>query len=209
MLPFSDLSQERTSEYFGDGIAETLISALSSVQGLDVAARTSAFSFRGKNVDAREIGRQLGVGAVLEGSVQRAGDRLRISAQLVKASTGTNLWSQTFDRNAADIFAVQDEVARAVVTALKGRLLAGQTRLAASEPTHDREAYDLYLQGRFLWNKRAVPDLEKAIGLFEHAIQRDSTFALAWSGAGRRLYRPGLLLERRDDANASQGAGRG
>ena len=184
VLPFSDMSQERTSEYFGDGIAETLISALSSVQGLDVAARTSAFSFRGKNVDAREIGRKLGVGAVLEGSVQRAGERLRISAQLVKTSTGTNLWSQTFDRNAADIFAVQDEVARAVVTALKGQLLARQTRLTASEPTRDREAYDLYLQGRFLWNKRDVPDLEKAIGLFEHAIQRDSTFALAWSGVG-------------------------
>jgi len=182
VLPFADLSQERTSEYFGDGIAETLISALSSVQGLDVAARTSAFSFRGKNVDAREIGRQLGVAAVLEGSVQRAGDRLRISAQLVKASTGTNLWSQTFDRSSADIFAVQDEVARAVVMAMKGRLLAGQARLAASEPTHDREAYDLYLRGRFLWNKRAVPDLEKAIGLFEQALQRDSTFALASAG---------------------------
>ncbi|HTJ24411.1 MAG TPA: protein kinase [Gemmatimonadaceae bacterium] len=182
VLPFADLSQERTSEYFGDGIAETLIGALSSVQGLDVAARTSAFSFRGKNVDAREIGRQLGVGAVLEGSVQRAGDRLRISAQLVKASSGTNLWSETFDRNAADIFAVQDEVARAVVTALKGRLLAGQARLGNAEPTHDREAYDLYLQGRFLWNKRAVPDVEKAIGFFERAIQRDSTFALAQAG---------------------------
>ncbi len=182
VLPFADLSQERTSEYFGDGIAETLIGALSSVPGLDVAARTSAFSFRGKNVDAREIGRQLGVAAVLEGSVQRAGERLRISAQLVKSSTGTNLWSQTFDRNAADIFAVQDEVARAVVTALKGRLLGEQTRLGVSEPTRDREAYDLYLQGRFLWNKRAVHDLEKAIDLFGQAIQRDSTFALAWAG---------------------------
>jgi len=182
VLPFADLSQERTSEYFGDGIAETLIGALSSVQGLDVAARTSAFSFRGKNVDAREIGRQLGVASVLEGSVQRAGDRLRISARLVRASTGTNLWSETFDRNATDIFAVQDEVARAVVTALKGKLLAGQARLAGSEPTRDREAYDLYLQGRFFWNKRAVPDLDKAIGLFEQAIARDSAFALAWSG---------------------------
>ena len=182
VLPFEDLSRERTSEYFGDGIAETLISSLSSVAGLDVAARTSAFSFRGKNVDAREIARQLGVATVLEGSVQRAGDRLRISAQLVRASTGTNLWSETFDRNATDIFAVQDEVARAVVTALKGRLLVGQTRLAASEPTHDREAYDLYLQGRFFWNKRAVPDLERAIGLFEQALQRDSSFALAQAG---------------------------
>ena len=182
VLPFADLSQERTSEYFGDGIAETLIGALSSVSGLDVAARTSAFSFRGKNVDAREIGRQLGVASVLEGSVQRAGDRLRISARLVKASTGTNLWSETFDRNATDIFAVQDEVARAVVTALKGKLLAGQARLAGSEPTRDHEAYDLYLQGRFFWNKRAVPDLTRAIGFFEQAIARDSAFALAWSG---------------------------
>lgn len=182
VLPFEDLSRERASEYFGDGIAETLISSLSSVPGLDVAARTSAFSFRGKDVDAREIARQLGVATVLEGSVQRAGNRLRISAQLVKASTGTNLWSETFDRSADDIFALQDEVARAVVTALKGRLLVGQARLATSEPTHDREAYDLYLQGRFFWNKRAVPDLEKAIGLFEQAIRRDSSFALAQAG---------------------------
>ena len=181
VLPFSDLSPGKTSEYFGDGIAETLISALGNVQGLDVAARTSAFSFRGKNVDVREIGKQLGVSTVLEGSVQRAGDKLRITAQLVKTADGVSLWSETFDRSATDIFAVQDEVARAVITALKGRLLAGNVR-GVGTATRDPQAYDLYLQGRFYQAKRTTTDIERAMGLFEQAIARDSSFAQAWAG---------------------------
>ena len=181
VLPFADLSAERSSEYFGDGIAETLISALANVPGLDVAARTSAFAFRGKNVDVRDIGKQLGVSTVLEGSVQRAGDKLRITSQLVKVSDGVTLWSATFDRSATDIFAVQDEVTRAVITALKGRLLAGQSRGAATA-TRDPQAYDLYLQGRFYQAKRSTTDVQRAITLFEQAIARDSAFAQAWSG---------------------------
>ena len=182
VLPFVDLSPDRTSEYLGDGIAETIINALANLQGLDVAARTSAFSFRGKSEDVRLIGKQLGVSAVLEGSVQRSTDRLRITAQLVKTADGLHLWSQSFDRNVGDIFAVQDEVARAVVTALQGRLLSGQAKVASTIASRDPVAYDLYLQGRFFWNKRTVPDIQKAIGLFEQAIARDSTFAGAWAG---------------------------
>jgi len=181
VLPFTDLSSGRTTEYFGDGIAETLISALGRVQGLDVAARTSAFSFRGKNVDVRDIGTALGVNTVLEGSVQRAGDKLRITAQLVKAADGVGLWSETFDRSVADIFAVQDEVARAVITALKGKVLASGAR-APSTATHDAAAYDLYLQGRFYQGKRTTAEVRRAIGLFEQAIARDSMFAQAWTG---------------------------
>jgi len=181
VLPFTDLSPDRTSEYFGDGIAETLISALGRVAGLDVAARTSAFSFRGQNVDVRKIGTTLGVNTVLEGSVQRAGDKLRITAQLVKAMDGVSLWSETFDRSATDIFAVQDEVARAVITALKGKVLASGAR-EPSTATHDPQAYDLYLQGRFYQGKRTTPEVRRAIGLFEQAIARDSMFAQAWTG---------------------------
>jgi eukaryotic-like serine/threonine-protein kinase len=181
VLPFEDLSPDRKSEYFGDGIAETLISALGRVAGLDVAARTSAFSFRGKNVDVRQIGSTLGVTTVLEGSVQRAGDKLRITAQLVKAADGVSLWSETFDRSATDIFAVQDEVAQAVITALKGKVLASSAR-GPSTATHDPQAYDLYLQGRFYQGKRTTAEVRRAIGLFEQAIARDSLFAQAWTG---------------------------
>ena len=181
VLPFTDLSADRGNEYFGDGIAETLISALGRVAGLDVAARTSAFSFRGKNVDVREIGSKLGVSTVLEGSVQRAGDKLRITAQLVKASDGVSLWSETFDRSRADIFAVQDEVARAVIAALKGKVLAASTPTSAAS-TRDSAAYDLYLQGRFHQAKRTSGEVQQAIALFTKAIGRDASFAQAWSG---------------------------
>ena len=184
VLPFLDLSPDRSGEYLGDGISETLINALANVPGLSVAARTSAFSFRGRSVDVREIGRQLGVATVLEGSVQRAGDRLRVTAQLIKTSDGLHLWSQSFDRGTGDIFAVQDEVARAVVAALKGRLLAGASVMRAATGTRDLDAYDLFLQGRFFWNRRTVDDIERSVGFFEQAIARDSGYAQAWAGLG-------------------------
>ncbi len=182
VLPFADLSPDGTSEYLGDGIAETLIGTLARVPGLEVAARTSAFSFKGRNATVQEIGRELGVATVLEGSVQRAGDRLRVSAQLVKVSDGLHLWSQTFDRTTGDIFAVQDEVARAVVRALQGRLVSTQAGVGTGDGTHDRLAYDLYLQGRFFWNKRDVPDLVQAASYFHEAIARDSSYPQAWAG---------------------------
>ncbi len=182
VLPFVDLSPDRSSAYFGDGMAETIINALANVEGLSVAARTSAFSFRDKSEDVREIGRQLGVATVLEGSVQRAGTHLRVTAQLIKTSDGLHLWSQSFDRDAADIFAVQDEVARAVVTALPGRLMPGQATLPSSQTTRNPAAYDALLQGRFFWNRRSEADLNSAIHSFDQAIALDSTFAEAWAG---------------------------
>ncbi len=187
VLPFSDLSADHANAYLGDGIAETLISALANMNGMMVASRTSAFSFRDKKSDVKEIGRALSVGTVLEGSVQRAGDRLRITAELVKTADGRALWSQTFDRKADDIFAVQDEVVRAVVTALQGRMLASNTAVTANAGTKDREAYDLYLQGRYLWNRRSLADFTRAQELFERAIARDSTFAEAWAGLADAL----------------------
>ena len=190
ILPFSDLSPDHADAYLGDGIAETLISALANVNGLTVAARTSAFSFRNRSDDLKSIGRSLNVSTVLEGSVQRAGDRLRVTTRLVKVSDGRTLWSKTFDRATADIFAVQDEVVREVVTAIQGSRVAVGAQIGPAVGTRDREAYDLYLQGTFLLNRRSLPDIERAATLFERAIGRDSAFASAWSGlADARLLK--------------------
>ena len=187
VLPFADRNAAGSDTHLGDGISETLISALAKVPELEVAARTSAFSFRGREGDVAEIGRELGVATVLEGSVQRAGDRIRVTSELVKASTGRTMWSETFDRSAAEIFAVQDDVAREVIAALKGRVLAEHAAVHTGTATRDPEAYDLYLKGRYFWVRRSTADLTKAIELFESAIARDSTFALAWVGLADAL----------------------
>ena len=182
VLPFVDLSPDRTSAYFGDGISETLINALANVPGLSVAARTSAFAFRDKREDVREIGRQLGVATVLEGSVQRAGNHLRVTAQLIKTSDGLHLWSQSFDRGTDDIFAVQDEVARAVVSALQLRLVTASDSGGTRGGTQSAEAYDAYLLGRYHWNRRTTEGMIDATAAFRKALALDSNYALAWSG---------------------------
>ncbi len=182
VLPFVDLSPERTNTYLGDGIAETLINALANVEGLSVAARTSAFSLRDQGGDVREVGRRLGVATVLEGSVQRAGNRLRVTAQLVKTSDGLHLWSQNFDRSAGDIFAVQDEVARAVVTALEVRLVRVDSAPVVNLGTTNVAAYQAYLQGLFFWNKRTPADIERSAGHFQQAVDLDPEFAAGWAG---------------------------
>jgi TolB-like protein/Tfp pilus assembly protein PilF len=169
------------NEYLGDGMAETLISALSRVEGLQVTARTSAFTFKGRNENVRTIGEALGVGAVLEGSVQRSGDQLRITAHLVKTADGFDLWSERFDRNVTDVFAVQDEVARAVVTALQVRLIGDASAPVVQEGTGSIEAYQAYLQGLFFWNKRTTADIDRSATWFQKAIAADSGFARAWA----------------------------
>jgi TolB-like protein/Flp pilus assembly protein TadD len=210
VLPFVDMSGE--SEYLGDGMAETLINALTRIEGLQVAARTSAFAFKGKNEDVRVIGEKLGVGAVLEGSVQRAGDRIRVTAQLIDASNGFHLWSNNFDRDVNDVFAVQDEVARAVVEALQIELLEGGGRPIVEQGTRDLAAYNAYLKGRFHWNKRTDQDLIQAATYFEEAIATDSSYALAWAALAETylLYVPSeydvtvipwqVALQRAEDA---------
>jgi TolB-like protein/Flp pilus assembly protein TadD len=181
VLPFVDLAGG-SNEYLADGIAETLINALSGVPGLRVAARTSAFSFKGKNEDVRAIAEALGVSHVLEGSVQRAGDQLRITAQLINAGDGFHVWSENFDRNVSDVFAVQDEVARAVVSALQVRLAGGANDRVVEQGTKNIDAYNSYLQGLFHWNKRTTADLQRAATYFQQAIAADSGFASAWAG---------------------------
>jgi TolB-like protein/Flp pilus assembly protein TadD len=181
VLPFVDLSPQKDQEYFSDGLTEELITTLSQVPGLRVAARTSSFQFKGQSPDVHEVGRRLDVGAVLEGSVRKSGNRLRVSAQLISVKDGYQLWSESYDRDLADIFAVQEDVARSIVAALRLRLApAGATALAV-RPTGDLQAYDLYLKGRFAWNQRNSTALPEAVRYLEQAVARDSSFARAWS----------------------------
>ena len=182
VLPFADMSPEGDQEYLADGIAEEILNALTRVPGLKVAARTSAFSFKGTDATTRAIGRQLGVGTVLEGSVRMEEDRIRITAQLIDAEDGFHLWSESYDRELQGVFALQDEIARRIVGALREELLSDLSGPLVPEPTNQIEAYTLYLQGRFFWNQRTGDGLRRAIEHFNGAIERDSTFALAYSG---------------------------
>jgi len=182
VLPLVNLSPDRENEYFSDGMTEELITALGKVEGLRVAARTSAFAFKGKEADVREIGAKLNVGTVLEGSVRREGRRLRLSAQLVSTKDGYHLWSEEYDRELADVFAVQDDLARAIVAALRVKLQPSSGGTLVKRATADLEAHDLYLQGRFLWNRRTYESLLEAVRYFERAIGRDSTYAEALAG---------------------------
>jgi serine/threonine protein kinase/Tfp pilus assembly protein PilF len=181
VLPFVDLSPQKDQEYFSDGLTEELITTLSQVPGLRVAARTSSFQFKGRSPDVHEVGRKLDVGAVLEGSVRKSGSRLRVSTQLISVKDGYQLWSESYDRDLADIFAVQEDVARSIVAALRLRLAPARDSALAIRPTGDLQAYDLYFKGRFAWNQRNGPALLEAVRYLEAAVARDSTFARAWA----------------------------
>ena len=187
VLPFEDLSGQVENEYFGDGLAEELLNALAGIEGLKVAARTSAFTFKGSDADIREIAEALDVETVLEGSVRRSADKLRITAQLIDARTGYHLWSEEYDRDLADIFAVQDEIAGSIAKALVLRLSGAEVERLYRGGTEDVEAYELYLVGRQKWAPRNISQLREAVGHFEDAIARDSGFALAWSGLADAL----------------------
>ena len=182
VMPFTNMSADNENEYFCDGLAEELLNALSKIEDLKVAARTSAFSFKGKNANVSEIGEKLSVKNVLEGSVRRSGDKLRISVQLINASDGYQLWSERFDREMKDIFDVQDEIALAVVDALKLTLLGDEKASVMKRYTKNAEAYKLYLNGRFFFLKRTPEGFKKAIDYFEKAIECDPEYALAFTG---------------------------
>lgn len=181
VLPFANISADPDNQYFSDGLAEDLINALTRVSGLRVASRTSSFRFRGSSVDVREIGRDLAVDAILEGSVRRAGARLRVTAQLVDAADGYHRWSERYDREMADVFDIQDEIVAAIVAALAPALVL-EARAAVRRPTGNLEAYELYLKGRFLWNQRSPAVMAEAIRCFEDAIALDPDYALAYTG---------------------------
>ncbi len=179
VLPFRNLSAEKENEYFSDGVTEEIISALSKIEALRVASRTSAFAFKGKDEDVRRIGAALGVRNVLEGSVRQAGKRIRISAQLTDVADGYNLWSERYDREMEDVFEVQDEIARAIAGALKVRLLPAEEAGLSSRGTDNVEAYNDYLKGRYYFNRREAPE---AITEFERALGRDPRYTDAYTG---------------------------
>ena len=182
VLPFADLSAERDQEHFSDGVAEEILNALSKVGGLHVPARTSCFAFRGVTLDAREIGKRLGVETLLDGSIRRAGKRVRISVQLVDANNGYQLWSERFDREIEDIFVIQDEIARSVLESL-GLALTEREEFRFLKPsTMNIEAYEAYLRGRKLYHKWTRQSVEFARQMFERAVKIDPEFAAAWAG---------------------------
>jgi eukaryotic-like serine/threonine-protein kinase len=182
VLPFVNLSPEPDSEYFSDGLTEDLINAISKLPNVRVVSRTSAFEFKSKSESIRKIGAQLQVATVLEGSVRKIGQKLRVCAQLVSSADGYCLWSQRFDRDVKDIFEIQDEIAQALAGALKVRFLEDVTRTLVQRPTENVEAYDLYLRGRFQWNKCSGDGLQRALGYFELALMHDPCYAAAYSG---------------------------
>jgi serine/threonine-protein kinase len=177
VLPFVDMSSGKDQEYFSDGLTEEIIDALSRVPNLHVVARTSAFQFKGKNTDIREIGRQLNVTAVLEGSVRKDGDQVRITAQLNRVTDGFHLWSRTYDRPLRDIFALQREISQAIAT----QLGAGQIA-PPHESTTNLEAYRLYLQGRYAMSDPTAERISTAIAYYEQALAKDPNYALAYAG---------------------------
>jgi len=181
VLPFVDMSQARDQEYFCDGISEEILDTLAKVDGLRVVARTSSFSFKGKNADVGEVANKLNVENVLEGSLRREGNRIRITAQLINARDGFHLWSETYERELKDVFAVQDEITRSIVDALK-------IKLAVAPPGRARqntEAYDLYLQGLYFSNKSTEEELRKSLDLFQRSLEKDPNSARAWIGIAK------------------------
>jgi eukaryotic-like serine/threonine-protein kinase len=181
VLPFTELSGGPDQEYFSDGLTEELITALNQIPDLRVAARTSSFQFKGKQADVRDVGRQLGVATVVEGTVRRQGDKLRVTAQLVSTRDGFNLWSSSYDRDIKDVFAVQEEIARAIAQALRVRLSGRADTALGQRPTTDLTAHDLYLKGLFVLNQRTGASLVEAARYFGQAVARDSSFARAWA----------------------------
>jgi len=199
VLPFVDMSPEKNQEYFSDGLSEELLNLLAKIPELRVAARTSAFSYKGTDVKIDQVGRELGVAHVLEGSVRTAGNRIRVTAQLIKADDGFHVWSETYDRTLDDVFAIQDEIAGAVVAALKLTLLGDGLHVSETSP----EAYALYLQARFLANQLRPDVYEEAIALYKQSLELDPTYAPAYAGLGR-TYRNMMVNGQLDRETATR-----
>jgi TolB-like protein len=189
VLAFANLSDDKANEYFSDGISEELLTVLQKIPGLHVAARTSAFSFKGKSATAREIGQKLGVANLVEGSVQKSGSRVKVTARLSRVSTGEEQWSQSYTRELKDVFALQEELALAIVGELRGQLAGGDdaaaVKAAVKGGTTNAEAHQQYLQGRYFMNRFSVENMLRAISCFEQATALDPNFALAWAALAR------------------------
>ena len=196
VLPFVNLSDDKGSEYFSDGVSEELLTILQKIPGMHVAARTSAFSFKGKDATAQEIGQKLGVGHLVEGSVRKSGDQVRIAARLSRADTGQELWSENYTRDLKDVFAVQTELAQTIVEQLRSRFgtdagstakekIQAEVQAAEKGGTKNVEAHQYYLQGRFFENRHSEKSTHEALAAYQHAVELDPGFALAWAGVAR------------------------
>jgi TolB-like protein/Flp pilus assembly protein TadD len=196
VLPFVNMSDDPNNEYFSDGISEELLNVLVKVEGLRVASRTSSFSFKDKEMSIPEIANALNVEHVLEGSVRKAGDTVRVTAQLIDVSTDSHLWSETYDRKLEDIFVIQDEISAHIVEQLKVALGAGEQIVTHSRPTENLEAFEVFLRGRHFWSRRGEDNIRTAIELFNEAIALDPGFARAWSSlAAAHITLPGYSGE--------------
>ena len=183
VVPFVNLSADPENEYFSDGMTEEIINAIAKVEGLQVASSTSSFALKGKEFDIPEIGRKLRVGSVLEGSVRKAGSRIRVAAQLINVDNGYHLWSETYDRELEDVFAIQDEISHAIVDVLKVRLKGKEERTPlVVQATENLEAYTLYLKGRFFHNRFTESDLKRSLDLYRQALAEDPAYARAYAG---------------------------
>jgi TolB-like protein/Tfp pilus assembly protein PilF len=192
VLPFDNLSRDPDNAYFCEGVQDEILTRLAKVADLKVISRTSTQRFKSAPNDLRETAKQLGVAHILEGSVQRASDQVRVNVQLLNALTDAHLWAETYDRNLTDIFAVESEIAKAVADTLRAKLSGSEQHAIASRPTENAEAHQLYLKGRFFWNKRTGNDLKKSIDYFQQAIAADPKYALAYAGlADAYVFLPG------------------
>ena len=182
VLPFENLSRDADNAYFAEGMQDEILARLSKIADLKVISRTSTQRFKSAPGDLREIARQLGVANVLEGSVQRASDQVRVNVQLINALNDAHLWSDIYDRKLTDIFAVESDIAKTIADTLQAKLTGAEKQLIAAQPTSDLTAYELYLKGRVLWGKRGGENIQQAVGFYEQAIARDPNYALAYSG---------------------------
>ncbi len=182
VLPFENRSEDKANAYFAEGIQDEILTRLSKIADLKVISRTSTQLYQSKPRNLREIAKQLGVANILEGSVQKSGDAVRVNVQLIKAANDSHLWADTFDRKLTDIFSVESEVAKAIADTLKAKLTGAEEQLIAARPTSDLTAYELYLKGRVLWGKRGGDNIRQAIAFYEQAIVRDPNYAPAYAG---------------------------
>ena len=182
VLPFENLSGNPENAYFTDGIQEEILTRLAKIADLKVISRTSTARYKSSPANLRQIAKQLGVANILEGTVQKAADQVRVNVQLIKAETDAHLWAETYDRKLTDIFGVESDIAKTIADTLQAKLTGSEKNAIAAQPTENTEAHEFYLKGRYFWNKRTGPDLRKAIDYFKQAIDKDPKYALAYAG---------------------------
>jgi serine/threonine protein kinase/tetratricopeptide (TPR) repeat protein len=198
VLPFTNMSADKEQDYFCDGIAEDILNDLTHLEGLHVVARTSSFAFKGKNQNIREIGKKLGAHTIVEGSVRKVGNRLRITAQLINVADGYHLWSERYDRELEDVFAIQDEIAKNIVQALEIKLSKREKRVLEKVKTQDLQAYDFYIRGRAYFNNGHQDKVRLAIQMFKKAIQKDKNYAFAYAGLADGYSHLYMYFDRND-----------